>query len=108
MTQHAVFLVSLLQCGRCRSVFGRRESWQIKKAPVRIEDHFVDLADPRRRPVTYPLVNIVTSAICAVKPAQFEKRLLSLASAFREITGGQVVAVDDKTLRRSFGMAITQ
>ncbi len=31
-----------------------------------IQDHFADLTDPRRRKVTYPLVNIVTIAICAV------------------------------------------
>jgi len=31
-----------------------------------IRDHFADLTDPRRRKVTYPLVNIVTIAICAV------------------------------------------
>ena len=33
---------------------------------ARIEDHFVDLTDPRRRKVTYPLINIVTIALCAV------------------------------------------
>jgi len=37
-----------------------------KKASARIGDHFVELTDPRRRPVLYPLVNIVTIAICAV------------------------------------------
>ncbi|HUT94993.1 MAG TPA: transposase family protein, partial [Thermoguttaceae bacterium] len=31
-----------------------------------IWDHFANLTDPRRRKVTYPLVNIVTIAICAV------------------------------------------
>jgi len=33
---------------------------------ARIEDHFADLSDPRRREVTYPLINIVTIALCAV------------------------------------------
>ena len=37
-----------------------------KASLARIEDHFADLADPRRRSVTYPLINIVTIAICAV------------------------------------------
>ena len=36
------------------------------KPLARIQDHFADLTDPRRRKVTYPLVNIVTIAICAV------------------------------------------
>ena len=120
-----------------------------KQASVRIEDHFVDLTDPRRRPGLYPLVNIVTIAICAVlcgaddfvaiaqfgrakrkflekfldlsagipshdrfnaifralKPAEFEKCLLSWITALHEVTGGQVVAIDGKTLRRSFDRA---
>ena len=33
---------------------------------VRIQDHFASLSDPRRRKVVYPLINIVTIAICAV------------------------------------------
>lgn len=120
-----------------------------KTALVRIEDHFVDLTDPRRRPVLYPLVNIVTIAVCAVlcgaddfvaiaqfgrakkkflekfldlsagipshdrfnaifralKPAEFEKCLLSWITALHEVTDGQVVAIDGKTLRRSFDKA---
>jgi len=33
---------------------------------VRLQDHFAGLTDPRRRKVTYPLVNVVTIAVCAV------------------------------------------
>src|SRR3982751_2425869 len=33
---------------------------------ARIEEHFAGLPDPRRRKVTYPLINIVTIALCAV------------------------------------------
>jgi predicted transposase YbfD/YdcC len=120
-----------------------------KKASARIEDHFVGLTDPRRRPVMYPLVNIVTIAVCAVicgaddfvaiahfgrakkkflerfldlsagipshdrfnaifralKPAEFEKCLLSWITELHELTDGQVVAIDGKTLRRSFDTA---
>jgi predicted transposase YbfD/YdcC len=115
----------------------------------RIRDHFADLTDPRRRKVTYPLINIVMIALCAVlcgaddfvmialwgrtkkkwlsqfldlsagipshdrfnaifaalKPAEFEKCLLSWITALHEITDGQVVAIDGKTLRRSFDRA---
>ena len=114
-----------------------------------IQDHFADLTDPRRRKVTYPLVNIVTIAICAVicgaddfvaiakfgrvkrkwlsrfldlkegipshdrfnavlaaiKPAEFEACLLSWITALHEITDGKIVAIDGKTLRRSFDTA---
>ncbi len=33
---------------------------------IRIQDHFTELTDPRRREVTYPLINIVVIAVCAV------------------------------------------
>ena len=114
-----------------------------------IQEHFADLTDPRRRKVIYPLINIVTIALCAVlcgaddfvsialwartkkkwlakfldlsagipshdrfnavlaaiKPAEFQKCLLSWITALHEITDGQLVAVDGKTLRRSFDAA---
>ncbi len=116
---------------------------------VRIEDHFEGLTDPRRRDGTYPLVNIVVMALCAVisgaddfvaitkwaemkkdwlagfldmragvpshdrfnailgalRPPEFEKCLLSWITALQDITDGQVVAIDGKTLRRSFDTA---
>ena len=116
---------------------------------ARIEDHFAELTDPRRREVVYPLMNVVVIAVCAVicgaddfvaiaefgkkkrewlarfldldsgipshdrfnailaaiKPAEFEKCLLSWITALHEITEGQVVAIDGKTLRRSFDRA---
>jgi predicted transposase YbfD/YdcC len=116
---------------------------------ARIAEHFADLTDPRRRKVTYPLVNIVVIALCAVisgaddfvaiaewarmrrrwlakfldlstgipshdrfnailgaiKPAEFEKCLLSWITALHEVSDGQIVAIDGKTLRRSFDAA---
>ena len=116
---------------------------------TRLQDHFSDLTDPRRRKVVYPLINLVTIAVCAViagaddfvsiaawgrqkrdwlstildlssgipshdrfnavfaalDPAEFEKCLLSWITALHEITAGQVVAIDGKTLRGSFDKA---
>ena len=49
-----VDLASLLRAG---------ESWlprmfaMPKKVSTRIQDHFVELSDPRQRKVTYPLIN---------------------------------------------------
>ncbi|HEX5245166.1 MAG TPA: ISAs1 family transposase [Tepidisphaeraceae bacterium] len=121
----------------------------LKSKSARIHDHFAELTDPRRREVTYPLINIVVIAICAVicgaddfvaiaefgrkkrewlgrfldltqgipshdrfnavlaaiKPAEFEKCLLSWIMALHEFTGGQIIAIDGKTLRRSFDAA---
>jgi predicted transposase YbfD/YdcC len=116
---------------------------------ARIQDHFVELTDPRRREVTYPLINVVVIAVCAVicgaddfvaiakfgrtkrrwfakfldltngipshdrfnailaaiKPAEFEKCLLGWITALHEISDGQIIAIDGKTLRRSFDKA---
>ena len=120
-----------------------------KSRSVRLQDHFGSLTDPRRRPVVYPLINIVAIAICAVvagaddfvsiadygrkkwkwlgqfldlssgipshdrfnavlgaiKPAEFEKCLLSWLTALQDVTDGQVVAIDGKTLRGSYDKA---
>src|SRR3989304_7593762 len=114
-----------------------------------IERCFSELTDPRRRKVVYPLVNVVTIAICAVlcgaddfvaiaefgrakrkwlsrfldlsagipshdrfnailgslKVDEFQKCLLQFITALHEVTDGQVVAIDGKTLRRSFDRA---
>src|SRR4051794_10688575 len=107
-----------------------------------IEVHFAGLTDPRRRKVVYPLINILTIALCAViagaddfvtiaewgrqkrpwlakildltngipshdrfnaifraiKPAEFERCLLSWVTSLHDVTAGQVVAIDGKTL----------
>jgi predicted transposase YbfD/YdcC len=113
---------------------------------ARIDQHFASLTDPRRRKVTYPLINILTIALCAViagaddfvtiaawacqkrawlskildlssgipshdrfnaifkaiKPAEFERCLLNWVTSLHEVTAGQLVAIDGKTLRQSF------
>jgi len=121
----------------------------MSKKAARIQEHFEDLTDPRRRKVTYPLMDIIVIAVCAVicgaddfvaiaefgekkkkwlekfldlkhgipshdrfnavlaaiKPAEFEQCLLSWITALHEITEGQVIAIDGKTLRRSYDKA---
>ena len=120
-----------------------------ERKSAKLQDHFSELTDPRRRKVTYPLINVVVISICAVicgaddfvaiaefgrkkrkwlerfldlkdgipshdrfnailaaiKPAEFEKCLLRWITALHEVTHGQVVAIDGKTLRRSFDAA---
>ena len=120
-----------------------------KGKSTRVADHFSELTDPRRGEVTYPLINVVAIAICAVicgaddfvaiarfgstkrewlarfldlkhgipshdrfnsilaaiKPTEFERCFLSWITALHEISDGQVVAIDGKTLRRSFDAA---
>lgn len=40
--------------------------------------------------------------LASIRPAEFEKCLLSWISALHEVTQGQIVAIDGKTLRRSY------
>ena len=43
--------------------------------------------------------------LAAINPAEFEKCLLSWITALHEISDGQVIAIDGKTLRRSYDAA---
>jgi predicted transposase YbfD/YdcC len=45
------------------------------------------------------------AVLAAIKPAEFEKCLLSWITDLHEITTGQIVAIDGKTLRRSYDTA---
>ena len=45
------------------------------------------------------------AVFAALKPAEFEKCLVSWITALHELTAGQVVAIDGKTLRHSFDTA---
>ena len=37
-----------------------------KSKSICLQDHFEELSDPRRGPVTYPLLNVVVIAVCAI------------------------------------------
>ena len=43
--------------------------------------------------------------LAAINPAEFEKCLLCWITALHEISDGQIIAIDGKTLRRSFDEA---
>lgn len=43
--------------------------------------------------------------LATIKPAEFEKCLLGWITALQEISDGQIIAIDGKTLRRSFDKA---
>lgn len=118
-------------------------------ARASLQKHFLELTDPRRSKPTYPLLNVVIIALCAVicgaddfvaiaawgrmkkdwlaqfldlsagipshdrfnailaalRPSEFEKCLLSFITALHEISDGQIVAIDGKTLRGSYDAA---
>ena len=127
----------------------QQQQQQTEQPSTAISEHFSDLTDPRRREPTYPLINIVTIAVCAVicgaddfvsiaefgrrkkeffskfldlsagipshdrfnatfaalNPQEFEACLLSWITALHQVTDGQVIAIDGKTLRRSYDRA---
>ena len=68
--------------------FGRKKRQWLAK--------FLDLKDG------IPSHDRFNAILAAIKPAQFEKCLLSWITALHKITDGQVIAIDGKTLRRSF------
>jgi hypothetical protein len=45
------------------------------------------------------------AVFAGINPAEFEKCLLSWITSLHEVTGGQVIAIDGKTLRRSYDTA---
>jgi predicted transposase YbfD/YdcC len=45
------------------------------------------------------------AVFAALRPAEFEKCLLSWITSLHAVTGGQVIAIDGKTLRRSYDKA---
>lgn len=65
---------------------------------------FLDLSrDPKNDGI--PSHDRFNAIFAAIKPAEFEKCFLSWITALHEITAGQIVALDGKTLRRSFDAA---
>jgi predicted transposase YbfD/YdcC len=79
-------------------------------------DDFVSIAEFGRKKRTWlsqfldlrggaPSHDRFNAIFAAIKPAEFEKCLLSWITALHEVSGGQVVAIDGKTLRRSYDKA---
>src|SRR5579863_3130492 len=63
---------------------------------ARIRDHFASLTDPRRRKVVYPLIDIITIALCAVIAgaddfvaiAEYARKKRTWLSQFLDLRGG--------------------
>jgi len=116
---------------------------------TRIDQHFASLTDPRRGKLTYPLIKIVTIALCAtiagaddfvaiadwarqkrdwlgqfldlssgipshdrfnaifgmLKPGPLERCLVSWITELHQVSAGQLLAIDGKTMRQSFDKA---
>ena len=60
---------------------------------------FLDLKDG------IPSHDRFNAVLAAIKPGEFEKCVLSWIMSLQEISSGQIVAIDGKTLRRSYDTA---
>jgi predicted transposase YbfD/YdcC len=76
--------VSIAEFGRCR------KKWL---------SQFLDLS------AGIPSHDRFNAILGALNPAEFEKCLLNWIADLHDVTGGQVIAIDGKTLRRSFDAA---
>ena len=63
-----------------------------KITSARIQHHFDELTDPRTREVTYPLINIVVIAVCAVICGADDFVAIAL-SAERNATGSRSFSI---------------
>jgi predicted transposase YbfD/YdcC len=95
LTNVIVIAICAVICGADDFVaiaeFGRKKRKWLEK--------FLDLKDG------IPSHDRFNAIFAAIKPAEFEKCLLSWMTALQEMTHGQVIAIDGKTLRRSFDAA---
>ena len=95
LTNVVVIAICAVICGADDFVaiaeFGRKKRKWLER--------FLDLKDG------IPSHDRFNAIFAAIKPAEFEKCLLSWITALQEVTHGQVIAIDGKTLRRSFDAA---
>ena len=97
--------VASYQCGcdRCvRRHLRRRQSVAIAEYGKMKRKWLARFLDLRSGIPSHDRFNAI---LAAIKPAEFEKCLLSWIAALHEISEGQVVAIDGKSLRRSFDAA---
>ena len=92
-------LISFVVIAICAVISGADDFVAIAEFGVikrKLLEKFIDLS------AGIPSHDRFNAILGAIKPAEFEKCLLSWITALHEITDGQVVAVDGKTLRGSY------
>jgi predicted transposase YbfD/YdcC len=95
-------LISIVAIAICAVIAGADDFVSIAEWGVQKRDwlsKFLDLSNG------IPSHDRFNAVFAALKPAEFEKCLVSWITALHELTEGQVVAIDGKTLRHSFDKA---
>jgi predicted transposase YbfD/YdcC len=98
-------LINFLVIGICAVICGADDfvaMAEFGRSKRKFLEQFLDLS------AGIPSHDRFNAIFAAIKPAEFEKCLLSWITALHEVTAGQVVAIDGKTLRRSFDKATSK
>jgi predicted transposase YbfD/YdcC len=98
-------LINLVTIAICAVICGADDFVAIANFGKAKRDWFAKFLDLRAGIPSHDRFNAVLGAL---KPAEFERCLLNWISALHEISDGQIVAIDGKTLRRSFDAATSK
>jgi predicted transposase YbfD/YdcC len=98
-------IINFLVIGVCAVICGADDfvaMAEFGRAKRKFLEQFLDLS------AGIPSHDRFNAIFAAIKPTEFEKCLLSWITALHEVTAGQVVAIDGKTLRRSYDKATSK
>ena len=98
-------LINFLVIGICAVICGADDfvaMAEFGRTKKKFLEQFLDLS------AGIPSHDRFNALFAAIKPAEFEKCLLSWITALHEVTEGQVIAIDGKTLRRSYDKATSK
>jgi len=95
-------LINIVVIGVCSVICGADDfvaMAEFGRSKRKFLEQFLDLS------AGIPSHDRFNAIFAAIKPAEFEKCLLNWITALHQVTAGQVVAIDGKTLRRSYDKA---
>jgi predicted transposase YbfD/YdcC len=95
-------LINVVVIAVCAVICGADDFVAIAEFGEKKRQWFARFLDLRNGIPSHDRFNAI---LAAIKPAEFEKCFLSWITALQEITDGQIIAIDGKTLRRSFDVA---
>ncbi len=92
-------LTNILFMAICAVIAGADDFVAITKFANTKKEWFAKYLDLSRGIPSHDRFNAI---LACIRPAEFEKALLQWITSLQEITGGQIIAIDGKTLRRSY------
>src|SRR5262249_40611820 len=92
-------LVNVVAIGLCAVICGARHFTEMEEFGKNKREWLAKFLDLKHGIPSHDVFNAVFACL---KPEQFEACLLSWITSLHEVTGGQVLAIDGKTLRGSY------